>query len=273
MKKTILKVLAVIAVIPMLTFTGCGKEKETISTKEDTSLTKVIDNGQLILGLDASFPPMGFRDENDKIVGFDIDLASEVCSRLNIKLKLQPINWDAKEAELNSGNIDCIWNGMSINDSRKKQMNLSEPYMKNEMVLVVLKDSKFKSQADLKNKVIAVQNGSTAQEILKDSDFVKTVKEVQPKKDNQKAFHELEMKTVDAVFVDSVVANYYISSQKKDYRILDEGMAPEEYAIGFRKNDQKLRDKVQKTLSEMKADGKVAEISNKWFGKDITTIK
>ena len=269
MKKSILKVLAVMAVIPMLAFTACSKDED----KADDSLTKIMDKGELILGLDASFPPMGFTDENDVIVGFDIDLAREVCTRLGIKLSLLGIDWDMKEAELDAGNIDCIWNGMSIDANRAKIMNLSEPYMKNKMVFVVKKDSGYKTQADLANKIIAVQNGSTAQDILDASDFVNTIGEEILKDTNPAAFQELDVNTVDAVFVDSVVADYYITSLGKDYEILEEGLFEEEYAIGFRKKDQALRDKIQETLSEMKADGKMAEISIKWFGKDVTTVK
>lgn len=289
MRKNILRILAVIAVIPMLAFTACGKDEDKTdekttknTTAEDTnkvaeavdqSLTKVMDKGEFILGLDASFPPMGYTNEDDKIVGFDIDLAKEVCTRLGIELKLQPIDWDMNVTELNAGNIDCVWNGMSINAGRSEAMNLSEPYMKNKMVFVVKKDSGYKTQADLANKQIAVQNGSTAQEILDASDFKNTIaKEIQ-KDTNPAAFLELDMGTVDSVFVDSVVADYYINSQNKDYEILQEGLYDEEYAIGFRKADQILRDKVQETLNEMKADGKMAEISTNWFGKDVTIIK
>ena len=292
MKKSILKTLAVMAIIPMLAFTACSKDEDktedttkdttVVNTTEDTteveasvddSLTKIMDKGEFILGLDASFPPMGFTNEEDEIVGFDIDLAKEVCSRLGVELKLQPIDWDMNVTELNAGNIDCVWNGMSINETRKEVMNLSDPYMKNEMVFVVKKDSGYKTLDNLADKVIAVQNGSSAQDILDESDFVNTIAEEVLKDNNPAAFQELDMGTVDSVFVDSIVADYYITSLEKDYEILEEGLFEEEYAIGFRKNDQALRDKIQEVLSEMKADGKMAEISTDWFGKDITTVK
>lgn len=292
MKKSILKTLAVMAIIPMLAFTACSKDEDktedttkdttVADTTEDTteveasvddSLTKIMDKGEFILGLDASFPPMGFTNEEDEIVGFDIDLAKEVCSRLGVELKLQPIDWDMNVTELNAGNIDCVWNGMSIDETRKEVMNLSDPYMKNEMVFVVKKDSGYKTLDNLADKVIAVQNGSSAQDILDESDFVNTIAEEVLKDNNPAAFQELDMGTVDSVFVDSIVADYYITSLEKDYEILEEGLFEEEYAIGFRKNDQALRDKIQEVLSEMKADGKMAEISTDWFGKDITTVK
>ncbi len=271
MRKSIFRILAILTLIPVLLFSGCVKKKDKESG--DQSLNKVTKKGELVLGLDASFPPMGFKDENDKIVGFDIDVAREVCSRMNIKLKTQPINWDSKEQELDAGNIDCIWNGMSYSDERAKKMTLSNPYMNNSMVLVVRKDSGYKSQAELKGKKIAVQNGSTAQEILDASDFKKTVKESIPLKDNTSAFVELDMKTVDAVFLDVVVADYFINANHKDYVVLPDGLEEEQYVIGFRKGENALKDKIEATLIEMKNDGKLAEISNKWFGKDVTTVK
>ena len=271
MQKSIFRILAVLTLIPVLLFSGCIKKKDKESG--DQSLNKVTKKGELVLGLDASFPPMGFKDENNKIVGFDIDVAKEVCSRMNIKLKTQPINWDSKEQELDAGNIDCIWNGMSYSEERAQKMTLSKPYMNNNMVLVVRKDSGYTTQADLKDKKIAVQNGSTAQTVLDASDFKKTVKRTISLKDNVSAFIELDMKTVDAVFVDVVVADYVIATNHKDYVILPDGLADEQYVIGFRKGDNALKDKIDATLIEMKKDGKLAEISNKWFGKDVTTVK
>ena len=141
------------------------------ASAEDKSLENVKANGKFILGLDDSFPPMGFRDENNEIVGFDIDCAKEVASRMGVELVIQPIAWDSKQMELDSGNIDCIWNGMSINEERKEAMNLSDPYLKNDMVFVVLGSSDYQSQADLEGKNIAVQYGSSAQEILVASVF------------------------------------------------------------------------------------------------------
>lgn len=261
-------------------FAGCqtqdgdGMEStDTAVAGEDKSLDSIKEKGKFILGLDDSFPPMGFRDENNEIVGFDIDLAKEVTARMGVELVVQPISWDSKEMELNSGNIDCIWNGMSINDDRKAAMNLSDAYLRNDMVFVVLDSSAYNSQADLAGKNVAVQNGSSAQEILEGSEFKGQAGSIIGYDDNVTAFMDLDANGVDAVFLDSVVANYFITSKNKPYRILSDVLYEEEYAIGFRKNDQALRDEVQKILSEMKADGKVEEISTKWFGSDITIIE
>lgn len=278
MKKSILKkVIGLsVAAFMMLTSVGCGSgsddKESSYSAESDESLQKVLDSGKFILGLDATFKPMGYTDENDEIVGFDIDVAEEVCSRMGVELVKQPINWDTKEQDLNVGKIDCIWNGMSVNPGRAEEMNLSEPYMKNSMVFVVGASSEAKGMDDLKGKTIAVQNGSTAQEILESCDIAGDIT-VQAMATNVEALQQLDLAIVDAVFLDSVVANYEIQTSGKDYVILPDGLEEEEYAIGFRKNDQKLRDEVQKILSEMKADGKLGEISTKWFGSDITTVK
>ncbi|MGN0586958.1 MAG: amino acid ABC transporter substrate-binding protein [Oscillospiraceae bacterium] len=283
MKSKIIKLLAAMAIIPAM-LAGCASNGETAETTaadnaangetaaagEDNSLQKVLDSGKFVLGLDATFKPMGYTNENDEIVGFDIDVAEEVCSRLGVELVKQPIDWDTKEQDLDAGKIDCIWNGLSVNASRAEVMNLSEPYMKNDMVFVVAGGSGIASQADLDGKNVAVQSGSTAQDILREAGLNITETALAT---NVECLQQLELNLVDAVFMDSVVANFEITESGKDYVVLPDGLAPEEYAIGFRKNDQALRDEVQKILSEMKADGKLGEISTKWFGSDVTTVQ
>lgn len=276
MKKSILKRVftAITAGAMLFAFAGCSGDKKDSSstTGEDVSLQKVLDSGKLVLGLDATFKPMGYTNDKDEIVGFDIDVAEEVCKRMGVKLVKESINWETKEQDLNAGRIDCIWNGMSVSPSRAEEMNLSEPYMKNSMVFVVPVDSDAKTMDDLSKKVIGVQNGSTAQDILNASDIADTITE-QAMPTNIEALQQMELGLVDAVFLDSVVANYEITSSGKNYIVLPDGLEEEEYAIGFRKNDQKLRDEVQKILGEMKADGTLGEISTEWFGSDITTVK
>lgn len=299
-KSTFTRIFTAIAAASMLSFTGCSnsgnstgsepdssKENiaETVAATEeapvvdgteaadaDQSLQKVLDSGKLILGLDATFKPMGYTDENDEIVGFDIDVAEEVCARMGIELVKEGINWETKEQDLNAGRIDCIWNGMSVSPSRAEEMNLSEPYMTNAMVFVVPANSDVTAMDQLADKIIGVQNGSTAEEILMSSEIGSTITE-QPMATNIEALQQMELGLVDAVFLDSIVANYEITAAGKDYKVLPDGLEEEEYAIGFRKADQALRDEVQRILSEMKADGKLGEISTEWFGSDITTVK
>ena len=271
----IFSMVAALALTATIGFAGCSTTSESSGSSqvaEDNSLQKIKDSGKFILGLDATFKPMGYTDENDQIVGFDIDVAEEVCKRMGVELVKQPINWETKETDLEVGKCDCIWNGMSVSPERAEKMNLSDPYMKNAMVFVVKSDSLVTSMDDLKTAKIAVQNGSTAQDILEKSEIKDTIT-VSAIATNVEALQQLEMGLCDAVFLDKIVADYEIKTSGKALKVLPEGLEEEEYAIGFRKNDQKLRDEVQKILVEMKKDGKLAEISTKWFGSDITTVK
>ena len=270
-KATLKRTLAVIlATLFALAFAGCGEQN---GSAEDDSLQKVLDAGQLILGLDVAFPPMGFIDDGGEIVGFDIDVAQEVCNRLGITLVKQSIDWDEKENDLNEGRIDCIWNGFSITPARDEAMCLSDPYMKNELIVVVLGDSEAKGLRDLKGLKVGVQSGSTAQDVLKASEIFPDVTEV-PYDTVTVMIDKLNAREIDAAVVDSVSAYYFIfSNEDQQYFTLPDSLGEEEYAIGFRKNDRKLRDKIQEIISEMKADGTLGEISKKWFGSDITTVK
>ena len=273
MIKTIYTYFLAVAAAGALLFacTACGSTKAG-QGNADPSLQKVLDEGKLILGLDASFPPMGYTDEDGSIVGFDIDVAQAVCDRLGIELVKQPINWDEKEDLLNSGEIDCIWNGMSVTAARAEAMNLSDPYMKNEMVFVVPESSAIKTISDLDGKSVGVQLGSTAEEIL-EAQMPDSSLTVTPAEDNVTLLKNLEQGRFDAVFLDSIVAYYCISSGNMHLYVLPGNLGEEDYAIGFRKDNQALRDRIQELLYEMKQDGTLAEISVDWFGGDITTLK
>mgnify|MGYP002570868136 CR=1 FL=1 len=195
--------------------TSIVPESTPDSTATDDSLQKVKEKKVFVLGLDDSFPPMGYRDvDSGDIIGYDIDLAKEVCARMGVELKLQPIDWDYKEAELNEGNIDCIWNGMSIDDERKEKMCLSEPYMENRQVVVTLKSSGIEKVSDLKDKVVVLQKGSTAAGALDGREDVKSVIKdgaAVEVPDNVQAMYELRQGTSDAVVMDEIVARYYIA--------------------------------------------------------------
>ncbi|HHV59094.1 MAG TPA: amino acid ABC transporter substrate-binding protein [Clostridiaceae bacterium] len=268
MKKYLILVLIVlIAAASMLS--GCTQTSGT-----DKSWEKVKNKGFLVMGLDSGFPPMGFTDEKGEIVGFDVDAAREVCKRLGVELKLQPIDWTAKIQELDTGNIDCIWNGFTINPERIEQVLFTEPYMKNRQVIVVNTSSNFKNLSDLEGKKLGLQAGSSAADALDASaDFKNKLAEVVEFEDNLMVLLDLESGRIDAALMDEVVARYQITTGKRSMTILDEALAPEEYGIGFRKQDKELMKKVEDTLKEMAKDGTLAEISKKWFEKDITTIR
>lgn len=230
------------------------------------------EGGTLIVGFEQDFPPMGFMGDDGEYTGFDLELAQEAAKRLGLEYKPQPIAWDAKDMELESGNIDCIWNGFTMT-GREDGYTWSEPYMENSQVFVVAGDSGIKSQADLAGKVVECQVDSSAEAALKEvPDLTATFAQLLTTADYNTAFMDLEQGAVDAIAMDVVVAGYQISQRNADFVILEDSLAAEEYAIGFKKGNTELKDKVQGALEEMAADGTLKTISEKWFGKDITTI-
>ena len=229
--------------------------------------------GTLIVGFDQDFPPMGFIGDDGEYTGFDLELAQEVASRLGLEYKPQPIAWDAKDMELESGSIDCIWNGFTM-EGREDDYTWSDPYMDNSQVFVVRNDSGITSAADLAGKVVEVQIDSSGQKALEaNEELTDTFAQLITTPDYNTAFMDLEQGTVDAICMDVIVAGYQIQEREADMTILEDEVASESYGIGFKKGNTELRDKVNDTLKEMAADGTLAEISNKWFGTDVTTIK
>ena len=241
---------------------------------EDTSLSYIQEKGTFILGLDDSFPPMGFRDENNEIVGFDIDVAKAVAQKLGVEFVAQPISWDAKELELNAKNIDCIWNGMSITPEREASMAMTFPYLNNQMIFYVKADSGIAAVEDLAGKTVAVQNGSYAEELLNGefATLVETFAQVLGYDEYLTARMDLQSGGCDAVLVDLVVGEYKVSGMGATDLIAGPALADDNYGVGFRKEDVALRDKVQELLIEMKNDGSLAEICKKWFTDDITVV-
>lgn len=235
-------------------FTACSGS----SAKDDT----------LIVGIDDKFAPMGFRDENNEIVGFDIDLARAAAKKMGKKVKFQPIDWSTKESELNSGRIDLIWNGYTITEERKKKVLFTKPYLKNAQVVVTLKDSPIDSLDDLAGKTVGLQSMSSAADALKADPIANKVKSVTEYADNVLALADLKNRRVDAVVIDEVVIDYYMTKEKDQYKVLKETLAPEEYGVGVKKGNEKLLEELQKAMDELIADGTAAEISVKWFGED-----
>ena len=227
---------------------------------------------KLIVGFDAGFPPYGYV-ENGKYVGFDLDLAREVARRNNWKLELKPINWKAKDAELNSGSINCIWNGFTIN-GRENDYEWSSPYVDNSQVVMVNASSKITAFSDLTGKAVAVQTDTPVQKALQSGgareEFGKKIRLITVANYNN-AVMELESGSVSAVAMDIGVAQEKMKSG--NFRILSETLITEKYGIGFKKGNTVLRDAVQKTLVEMVKDGSAAEISAKYFnGKNVLII-
>lgn len=229
----------------------------------DSSTNVTNDNSTFIVGFDAEFPPYGFKNGSE-YVGFDLDLAQEVCNRNNWTLVKQPIDWDAKDAELDSESIDCIWNGFTIN-GREDNYTWSEPYIDNKQVFVVKADSNISSIADLSGKVVETQKDSSALASLEEDN--KTIKDnfsdLVQVADYNTAFMDLQSGACDAVAMDIGVAQYQINSSNSsdEFIILDEPLSSEQYGVGFKLNNTALRDQVQATLDEMYADGTIEAIA------------
>ncbi len=260
------KWIVLTALMLAITVVLCACSTTAGNSTEDASWEYIQDKGTIIVGMDDSFPPMGYR-ENGELVGYDVDLAKEVGRRLGVEVELLAIDWKAKELELNSKNIDVIWNGFTITDERKENLLMSEPYCQNAQIIIVNADSDYDTLADLAGKNVAVQDGSSAQEaIAENEEFASSITQLDFK-ENVTALMDLSVGQVDAVAVDLVVANYYLAKDPGKYRILDEQLAPEEYGIGFRKGEQAFLDQVWGAIEDMQADGTFDEITERWFGK------
>lgn len=258
------------ALLPLAIIAFAGGPRDIVR-QQDVSLQRVLDSGSLVFGFDADFPPMSFADENRADIGFDIDLGREICDRLGVEFVARPILWGHKEQELADKKLDCI-GGMSVVAEASKDMILSEPYIRENLVFVIRGDSNVVWMRDLKGKKIGVQAGSTTQAALEAADISRTITVV-PLDDNMAVLRQVQTGKLDAGLVDSLTACYFISSSSERYFVLSDSLGEEDLAIGFRKEDKGLRDKVQKIIREMKADGTLGRISQKWFGSDITIVR
>lgn len=257
-KKIFAVVVACAAALTMLAGCSRGSGKKTFT-----------------IGFDQDFPPYGYVDENGEFTGFDIELATEAAKRMGMEIKLQPIDWDTKELELSSGAIDCIWNGFTMN-GREDDYTWTTPYMDNSQIIVVKKDSGITKQADLAGKIVTAQTDSAALNALNGEDYTEltsSFKELLTCAQYNTAFMDLEAGAVDAIAMDIGVAKYQIEGKEDMYMILDEPLVEEQYGVGFLKGNTIMRDKVQKALEEMVADGTFKTISEKWFGYDVCTIE
>ncbi|MCX7779737.1 MAG: amino acid ABC transporter substrate-binding protein [Negativicutes bacterium] len=225
---------------------------------------------KIVVGLDDNFPPMGFRDDKNTIVGFDVDMAKEAARRMGMEVEFKPIDWNSKEAELNGKRIDVLWNGLTITEKRKEKIAFTKAYMENRQIVVVAANSGLKNKADLAGKAVGVQDGSSSVEAIeKEAAVLKSFKELKKYPDNVAALMDLKTGRIDAVVVDEIVGRYYISKKPGEYKILADNFGSEEYGVGLRQEDKELMAKLQKALDEMKQDGTSAKISQKWFGADI----
>ena len=254
----------------MMAVAGCGGQQNASNSGSSSAASA---GKAIVVGLDDNFPPMGFKGEDGQIAGFDIDLAKEATKRLGREVEFKAIDWSSKEAELKSGRVDVLWNGLDITEKRKENMLFSDPYMDNRQIIFVKKgDASIKDEKSLAGKVVGTQSASTSEEYMDGNDFFKKeVKEVKKYSDFVSAFMDLENGRIDAVVGDEIVGRYYMSKHADKLDAVDVAVGPvSTFGIGFAKDNQQLRDEVQKVLNEMKKDGTMGRISEKWFGKNIT---
>ncbi|MCR5736467.1 MAG: transporter substrate-binding domain-containing protein [Eubacterium sp.] len=254
------KILAIgLSMVMILSFTACG------NTGKKTSK----DNGKVLtVGFDAEYPPYGYMDqESGEYVGFDLDLAEKVCEMEGWELEKKPINWDTKDTELNSGSIDCIWNGFTIN-GRENDYEWSEPYINNTQVIVVADNSGIITLQDLKDKTVGVQAASAAEALFAEDgaqvELGKTFKALNPFSDYNTAFTELQSGSIDALAIDIGVAKYQLKERGEGFVILDEQLNSEQYGVGMKKGNQELCEIINKDLKKLNADGTVEELAKKY---------
>ena len=257
MKKKIVCLLAM--TLAAVAVTGCGTQKDAGKT--------------FTVGFDAEYPPYGYMDDNGEYTGFDLELAQAVCDMEGWELVKTPIDWDSKDMELDSGSIDCIWNGFTIN-GREDDYEWTQAYADNSQVIVVAEDSGIASLADLAGKTVGVQAASAALELLQgdQADLAGTFSGLQEFADYNSAFVELQAGSVDAVAMDIGVANYQLKTRGEGYKIMDEVLNSEQYGVGFKKGNTELCEIVDKDLTKLAEDGTVAKLAEKYDISDLICI-
>jgi len=258
--KSIFSSLISLLVVFFLIGTGCGQKKAS-----DSSLQKIKEKGYFVVGLDEHFPPMGFRDDSGKIIGFDIDLAELAAEKMDLEVRFAPVKWEEIIDNLNAEEIDVIWNGLSVTVERAEQIAFSEVYLANRQIIIVSEYSPIDNSSDLENRITGVQAGSSSEQISND-ELLTQFKRYSNYNDALSALNSAE---IDAVVMDEIAGRFYLTREYSDLKILNEFLAEEYYAVGFRKEDDAFRNELNQILTEMKRDGSAAEISQKWFGKDI----
>ena len=263
--------ISIFSVVPLMV--SCGNKV----TSKVSETSAVANSTKFVVGFDAEYPPYGYITSSGDYEGFDLDLAAEFCKRAGYEFIAQPIDWDSKDLELNSGNIDCIWNGFTIT-GRESDYTWSVPYVDNSIVLVVKSDSNINTKSDLAGKVVMAQAGSSALTALEDKSDAETYKLVESFKsleqcpDYNNGFMSLESGMVDCLAVDIGVAKYKLNNSNGVFRQLSENLSSEQYAIGFKKGNTELRDKVQNIIFEMYKDGTFMEIANKYADYSLSDM-
>ncbi len=278
MKKLICAILIMVMSAAMLS--GCGKNNAAASgggnkDKELTGWDYIQDKGKLVIGLDDTFAPMGFRNEKNELVGFDIDLANAVGKKLGIEVTFQPIDWNAKELELSSKRIDCIWNGMSATEDRQKSMALTKKYLNNKIVIMTIDDSVAVNKVeDLKSIKIGTQVDSAALETMQDNEAYESFSaNITEYNTYDEAILDMQAGRIDCIVVDQVLGEYKNNQMAGVMKECSFDFGDDFYAIGCRQGETDLADKISDAIKSLMDDGTAADISNKWFGKDIVILE
>jgi len=281
-RKSILWVLVVLVGLALLV-TGCAKKeepqveqpkeepKQEAKEEGDGSWERVKQAGKIVAGLDDNYPPMGYRNEKGELIGFDIDMGKEMSKRLGVEIVWQPTAWDGVVGALKAKKFDVIISGMTITEERLKEVNFAGPYIfAAQGVCVQEKNDTIKTNADLKGKVIATQNGSTGYKVAEDLLNKGQIKEIKGYNDYAMAFQDLKIGRVDAVISDNYVIASYIKNMPGEFKMTGELFAEETNGIAVRKEDKELYDKLNQVITDMIQDGTLAQISEKWLGGDAT---
>jgi ABC-type amino acid transport/signal transduction systems, periplasmic component/domain len=285
MKKTISILLVVMLAMTMLA--GCGEKEEVLAPAEEVTETReatqgvdegtgLAKEGKFVVGFDAEYPPYGYMDENGEYTGFDLEMAQALADLNGWELTKTPIEWASKDMELNSGTIDCVWNGFTIN-GREDQYTWSVPYVNNSQVVLTSKDSGITDFAGLAGKTVGVQAASAALELLQDAEkgqkeLADTFGALQEFPDYNSAFVELQAGSIDAIAMDIGVAQYQINSRDEGYMILEEILKAEQYGVGCKLGNEALRDKINEGLDELVKNGTFAELAEKYELSDMTCL-
>ncbi len=289
MKKTLALLLC--GIMSMALLAGCGNDgapasntndgneasdEANVSDGEEGEVQASGERTTFTVGFDAEYPPYGYMDDNGEYTGFDLELAQAVCELEGWELIKTPIDWDSKDMELNSGSIDCIWNGFTMN-GREDAYTWSDPYCDNSQVIVVAEGSGITTLADLAGKTVGVQAASAALDVLSDEeqqkDLADTFGALQQFPDYNSAFTELMAGSLDAIAIDIGVANYQIESRGEGYVILTETLNSEQYGIGFKLGNEELRDIVNADIKKLTEDGTVAELAEKYGISELICLE
>ena len=268
MRKYLAWVLCTAMAVSALGFTAAAEETE------DNFETGLQTYGKFVVGFDAEYPPYGYMDDNGDYTGFDLELAEQVCEIEGWELVKTPIDWNSKDMELNSGNIDCIWNGFTM-DGREDSYTFSVPYVDNSQVICTAADSGIATLADLEGKIVGVQADSAALTLLSEdgdqADLGATFGELQEFGDYNTAFAELQAGSLDAIAIDIGVAQYQING-REGYVILDEYLNSEKYAVGFKLGNEALKQIVEDDLAVLYEDGVFDELAEKYGIADMVCL-